>query len=264
MQTGQRKIVIVTTGDPIASMLERRGTFARIIREAIGGEWKGEYGDFDARLGDYPDPRSAAAFIITGSAANVPTREPWMLQTEAWLREVVSLGTPTLGICFGHQILAQALGGEVTRNPSGREIGTIRIERHADEGDPLFEGVPRSFIANATHIDTVARLPERAASLAHSSLENHQAIRFSPVCYGVQYHPELDREIMLGYIDARREILAGEGFDVEALAASVTEADLSRRTLHNFVRHFVRDRAHEAPPSSRRMRRDSAWPATPA
>jgi len=262
VQTGQRKIIIVTTGEPIAAMIERRGSFARIIREAIGGEWKGEYGDFDARLGDFPDPRSAAAFIITGSPANVPTREPWMLQTEAWLREVVSIGTPTLGICFGHQILAQALGGEVTRNPRGREIGTIRVERRMD--DPIFEGVPASFMANATHIDTVGRLPPRAVSMASSSLEDHQAIRFSPVCYSVQYHPELDRDIMLGYIDARREILAGEGFDVEALAASVTEADFSRRTLHNFVRHFVRDRAHDAPPSSRRTRRDSAWPATPA
>jgi GMP synthase (glutamine-hydrolysing) len=258
VHAGQQKIVIVTTGEPIASMLERRGSFAAIIQQAIGDEWRGEYGDFDARLGVYPDPREAAAFIITGSAANVPTREPWMLQTEAWLREVVSLGTPTFGICFGHQILAQALGGEVTRNPSGREIGTIRVERWAD--DPLFDGVPESFQANATHIDTVAKLPEKAEPMARSALDNHQVIRFSSACYGVQFHPELDREIMLGYIDARREVLAGEGFDVEALVASVIEADMCRRVLHNFVRHMVRDHAH---PSSRRGRREGAWPSAP-
>lgn len=259
MHAAQKKIVIVTTGEPIASMLERRGSFANIIRGAIGDEWKGEYGEFDARAGDYPDPREASAFIITGSAANVPTREPWMLHTEAWLREVVSIGTPIFGICFGHQILAQALGGEVTRNPRGREIGTIRVERLHE--DPIFEGIPQSFLANATHIDTVARLPEGARVLARSSLEDHQAIRFNGVTYGVQYHPEIDRDIMLGYIDARREILAGEGFDVEALAGAVIEGEVGRRTLHNFLRNVVRDRAV---PSSRRLHRDGAWPAPPA
>lgn len=232
-----RKIVIVTTGEPIPSMIEQRGPFSAMIRDAIGGAWRGGYDAFDARTDEFPDPAGAAAFIITGSAANVPHREPWMLRTEAWLRGVVDAGTPILGICFGHQILAQALGGEVVKNPRGREIGTVRIERRED--DPLFDGVPESFHANVTHIDTVARLPEGAASLARSDKEDHHAIRFTPACYGVQYHPELDREIMLGYIEARREVLASERFDVESLAAAVAEADLARRTLHNFVRHVV-------------------------
>jgi GMP synthase (glutamine-hydrolysing) len=233
----REKIVIVTTGEPVAAMLERRGPFAAMIRDAIGEAWAGAYDELDARAGGFPDPRGAAAYILTGSAANVPDREPWMLQTEAWLRDVVAAGTPTLGICFGHQILAQALGGEVIKNPRGREFGTIRIERRAD--DPLFDGVPSSFEANVTHLDTVGRLPPGAASLARSERDDHQAIRFTSACYGVQYHPEIDREILLGYLDARREVLAAERFDVEALAAAAADAALARRTLRNFLRHFV-------------------------
>jgi GMP synthase (glutamine-hydrolysing) len=157
-----------------------------------------------------------------------------MLSAEAWLRDVVRAGTPTLGICFGHQMLAQALGGEVQKNPRGREIGTVRIERIAD--DPLFEGLPAAFEVNATHIDTVTVLPPGATRLARSSLDDHQAIRFTETCYGVQFHPEIDADVMRAYLEARREILATERFVVEALLAEVTHAPHGRQILRNFLR----------------------------
>ncbi|MCC6552604.1 MAG: glutamine amidotransferase [Polyangiaceae bacterium] len=233
-----KKIVIVRTGEPVPSMLERRGHFSDMIRGAVGDAWSGGYDEIDARTGDLRDPGDAAAFVITGSAANVPTREPWMLATEAWLREVAGRGTPTFGICFGHQILAQALGGEVVKNPRGREIGTVRIERRAD--DPIFDGLPATFDANVTHVDTVGKLPEGAVSLARSDREEHHAIRFTRTCYGVQFHPEIDREILAGYIEARIEILRAERFDVEALLEGLTEGAPGAQVLRNFIRRFVR------------------------
>jgi GMP synthase (glutamine-hydrolysing) len=234
----RKKMIIVKTGEPVPSVLERRGHFAAMIEETIGESWSGGYSCFDARSEDFPAPTEAAAFVITGSSANVPNREPWMLRTEAWLREVVRAEVPTFGICFGHQILAQALGGEVVRNPRGREIGTIRIERRAD--DPLFDGVPGTFEAHATHIDTVSALPEGAVSLARSELEDHHAIRFTTTCYGVQFHPEIDADIMTGYVETRREVLKAERFDVERLLSGISEEVLGRRTLNNFVHHIVK------------------------
>lgn len=219
------------------AMEEKYGPFARMIQDCIGDEWRGDYASVDVRVENPPDPRGATVIIITGSAANVPHREPWMLRTEGWLRDVVPSGIPVFGICFGHQILAQALGGEVVRNPRGREIGTMRIEKLVD--DVIFEGLPSSFEANVTHIDTVARLPPGAVGLARSPLEDYQAIRFSRTCYGVQFHPELTADIMRGYVTARREILLGENFDVDALLANITEAEAGRRTLHNFMRSIV-------------------------
>jgi GMP synthase (glutamine-hydrolysing) len=134
-------------------------------------------------------------------------------------------------------MLAQALGGEVRKNPRGREIGTVRIEQLA--GDILFDGIPPSFEANATHVDTVTALPHGAVGLARSSLDDHHAIRFSKVVYGVQFHPEIDAEVMRAYIDARREILAQEGIVPDVVAGAITEAELGRRTLRNFVRHIL-------------------------
>ncbi|APR81206.1 GMP synthase [Minicystis rosea] len=233
-----RKIVIVRTGEPVPEVLDRRGHFHDLIEQAIGADWSGGYEVFDAREPDpFPAPNAAAAYVITGSAANVPNREAWMLRTEAWLRDVFAAGTPMFGICFGHQILAQALGGEVQRNPRGREIGTVEIERTAE--DPIFQGVPARFSANVTHVDTVVRLPPGAAPLARSALESHHAIRFGERCYGVQFHPEMDADVLSGYVETRREILSTEGFGVDAMLAEIRDAEMGRETLRNFVRRFV-------------------------
>lgn len=231
------KIVILTMGDPVPAVAERRGSFATMIEETIGDAWRGSYEAVDVRKEPPPDPRGAAAFVLTGSASNVPNREPWMLTSEAWLRDVVPSNIPIFGICFGHQILAQALGGEVIKNPRGREMGTQRIEKTVD--DPIFDGLPSTFEANATHIDTVAKLPPGAVALARSPLDDHQAIRFSKTCYSVQFHPEVDADILRAYISSRVEILRGEGFDVDSMLTNVTEATSARHVLRNFIRHVV-------------------------
>ena len=237
-----QKIVILKTGEPVPTVRERRGEFHDLIALAIGPAWQGAYGVVDART-DEPlpapgAPNGPAAFVITGSAASVPDRLPWMLRTEAWLREVVAAGTPTFGICFGHQILAQALGGEVQRNPRGREMGTMEIERVS--ADPLFAGLADRFQANVTHVDSVVRLPPGAEPLARSALESHQALRFAERCYGVQFHPEIDGDAMRGYLDARRPILTTEGFDVDAMIERAVDTPDGTRILRNFARSFVR------------------------
>ena len=236
--TRPRNIVIVKTGEPVPRVRERRGEFHDLIEQAIGPAWQGGYEVVDARAdAPLPAPDAAAAFVITGSPASVPAREPWMLRAEAWLREVVASGTPTFGICFGHQMLAQALGGEVQRNPRGREMGTVGIERVAD--DPLFEGLPERFQANVTHVDSVVRAPPGARSLARSALESHQALRFTETCYGVQFHPEIDAEVMRVYVESRRDLLEAEGFEVEGMLAGIAEGEAGRETLRSFVRRFL-------------------------
>jgi GMP synthase (glutamine-hydrolysing) len=231
------KIIILKTGDPVPAVEERRGPFAKLIQDTISDLFPGSFESVDVRTEPPPNPRGASAIIITGSAAHVPQREPWVLSTESYLRDVVPSGVPVFGICFGHQLLAQALGGEVIRNPRGREIGTRRIEKVLD--DVIFESIPSTFEANATHLDTVGRLPPGAVVLARSPLDDHQAVRFSKSCYGVQFHPEVDADVMGSYVSARREILLAEGFDVDAMLAAITDATFGRQTLRNFIQHIV-------------------------
>jgi GMP synthase (glutamine-hydrolysing) len=232
-----KSILIVKTGEPVPSVRARRGEFADLIQHAIGPSWSGDYQVIDVVEEAPPTTFEAAAVVITGSAANVPDRAPWMLRAEAWLRVVVASGTPTFGICFGHQILAQALGGEVQRNPRGREIGTIRVERTAPA--PIFTDLPERFEAQATHVDSVVRLPPGAEPLARSDREDYHAICFTETCYGVQFHPEMDADVMRAYVETRREILSAEGFRVEEMMERIREAEAGRQTLRNFVRCFL-------------------------
>ena len=227
-------MLVLTTGDPVPRMLEARGPFSAMIGEAAQGAYDGPIESIDARAPLPESPPDGVFVVITGSSAHVTAREPWVLATEAFLRRVVESGTPTIGICFGHQLLGQALGGEVILNPRGREIGTIDI--HVEAIDPALAGVPRSFPANVTHLDTVGTLPPGARALARSSKDDHQVVKFAERVYGLQFHPELDAFVMRGYLDARREILATEGLDVDALATSTHDAPHAVRVLHNLIR----------------------------
>jgi GMP synthase (glutamine-hydrolysing) len=167
-----------------------------------------------------------------------------MQQTEAYIRQVIEAKTPLLGICFGHQIMAQALGGNVRPNPRGREIGTVEVTKLAH--DPLFEGLPETFLANSTHVDTVVELPPGATVVASTALEPHAALAFGALARGVQFHPEIDRNVMRGYVDVRRQRLHDEGLDVDAILARTSETPLARELLRNFIRVFVLSAARRA------------------
>jgi GMP synthase (glutamine-hydrolysing) len=156
---------------------------------------------------------------------------------EHLIRELSHARTPVLGVCFGHQILAQALGGEVARNPRGREIGTVRVQRVAD--DPIFAGLPRSFDVHATHVDAVARLPPGAEILATTSLDDVAAFRVGTTVKAVQFHPEFDADVMRGYLRARAHLVRAEGGDPDALLARVHDGVRGPDVLRNFASRVV-------------------------
>jgi GMP synthase (glutamine-hydrolysing) len=142
-----------------------------------------------------------------------------------------------LGICFGHQLIAKAMGGEVQRNPRGREIGTVEVQRLAD--DPLFAGLPPCFAANATHMDTITRLPEGARLLATSALDQIAAYALgSARC--VQFHPEMDGDILRSLMEVRRPILEAEGFAVDEMIARTVDTTSGPTILQNFIRSLHR------------------------
>jgi GMP synthase (glutamine-hydrolysing) len=160
-----------------------------------------------------------------------------MLRVEELIRQIAAARTPLLGICFGHQLVAQALGGEVRRNPLGREIGTVRVERLAD--DPIFAGLPRRFDVNATHVDAVTKPPPGAEVLATTALDSCSAFRVGARMGAVQFHPEFDADVIGGYLRARAEILRAEGKDPEALLHAVHGGTRGAEILRNFARSLV-------------------------
>jgi len=146
-----------------------------------------------------------------------------------------------LGICFGHQLLAQALGGNVERNPRGREIGTVRVKLLPEASrDALFLGLPSELEVNATHVDTVTRLPEGATLLASTSLERHAAYRVGESAWGVQFHPEIDGDVMRGYVRAREPVIREEGLPFDRIHDAITDGQHGPLLLRNFVTRIAK------------------------
>ena len=233
--------LLIQTGRPVASM-RRHGSFAHWIRVAAGlhpddvvvvdaaGANEGGGEALPAREG-------FAGAIVTGSAAMVTDRHPWSEHSAAWLRDAAHAGMPLLGICYGHQLIAHALGGEVGENPAGREMGTVHLDvLPAAATDPLFSGLPDRFPAQATHLQSVLRLPEGAHVLASSAQDGIHAFRWGDCTWGLQFHPEFSTTHMRGYIRARGDALAREGRCGKRLASAVSAAPHARRVLRRFVR----------------------------
>jgi GMP synthase (glutamine-hydrolysing) len=234
-------LCILVTGEPVPRTQERAGGFADLVRAGLAGCWDGGFVEVDARSAEsLPDPAGFAGVIVTGSASSVTERAPWILRTEEYLARAVKQQHPVLGICFGHQLLGQALGGLVERNPRGREMGTVPFSIVAE--DPLFQGAAPPALAHATHVDSVTVLPPGARVLATTALEPHAAVRFGERAWGVQFHPEFDERVMTEYLEARSQVLADEGRDPRALLAAVRPTPAGALVLRRFVGHGLRPR----------------------
>jgi len=227
--------LILETGRPLAS-LRRYGRFPHWIRVAAGLDAQ------DTEVVDVehgaalPDARRYAGIVVTGSAAYVTDRAEWSERSARWLRAAVHDGSPVFGICYGHQLLAHALGGQVAYNPAGRESGTVELTLEpAADADPLFRGLPARFPAHATHLQTVVKAPEGAAVLARSALDNCHAFRWGPQAWGVQFHPEFATHHMRGYIRARAQCIRQHGGCARSLERGVSAAPLARQLLRRFV-----------------------------
>lgn len=182
-----------------------------------------------------PPPELPRGVVITGSSAFVTDRLEWSERAARWLPLVVAREVPVLGICYGHQLLAHALGGEVGDNPRGREIGTIEVDLTPDAaGDPLLGGLGPRLVVSASHLQSVLRMPEGARRLASNELDANQAVRFGPRAWGLQFHPEWDDEVARAYVEERAEVLREEGLDPDALLARVRPSTDGPEILRRF------------------------------
>ncbi|MDL5362814.1 type 1 glutamine amidotransferase [Halalkalicoccus sp. NIPERK01] len=167
--------------------------------------------EFDVTAGQLPDSFDYDGAVVTGSRSSVYWDEPWIAPLKEWIGEAIDRDLPFLGICYGHQLLADVLGGTV-EDMGVYEIGYNRIAHSGDSR--LLSGIDREFLAFTTHSDAVVDLPPGAEALAENEYSNH-GFRKGRV-FGLQFHPEYDIDTAERLTrrkditeERRREVLAG-------------------------------------------------------
>jgi GMP synthase (glutamine-hydrolysing) len=228
--------LIVKTGGTLPEIRTARGDFEDWIVAGMG-LLRHEVGVACVHRGEaLPDPALPSCVVITGSSSMVTDREAWSERTAAWLREAVAADTPLLGICYGHQLLAHALGGVVADNPRGREVGSVEVRlRPEARSDPLLSTLSDGERMHTTHVQSVLELPAGARLRASTELDPLHAFAVGDRVFGVQFHPEFDADIMRRYLLGRRARIESEGIDVDALLAGVVDAPGGPRLLRRFA-----------------------------
>jgi GMP synthase (glutamine-hydrolysing) len=145
--------------------------------------------------GDLPkNPQGFDRIIVSGSKTSCLDDSPWVGELIEFVKRAVSYQKPYLGICYGHQILARALGSkESVRKAEMGEFGWSKIE--ILDSSSLFKGVPQSFYSFSSHYEEVSQLAKGVKNLARSEACQTQACQLEKLpIYGIQFHPEKSLE----------------------------------------------------------------------
>ena len=234
------RVLVVRTGQADPSVAAAVGDYPEWFRRSLAplGVQQEEVAVFEGEVLPYGGRYDG--IILTGSGKGVRDEDPWMAMTGRWALAMAA-HTPVLAVCFGHQLVGEALGGRVERNPAGPENGMAEVALTAQgRADPLFAGLPTALRVPALHDDLVLQepAPHRFVRLAGNPHTPLQAFAVGPWLRAVQFHPELSAPQVQAVLDAH-----GQAPNLSLLAS-----DHGARVMENWVRHFL---LRAAPPERR-------------
>lgn len=188
------KIGILETGEVAPELKALHGDYPAMFERLLGGiDPALEFVTVRVVAGEMPaSPADADAWLVTGSRHGVYDGLPWIEPLKVFLRACIATGVPIVGICFGHQILAEALGGRVEKSDRGWGLGVQTYE--IVDRQPWMEDLPERFAVSAVHQDQVVALPPGATVLARSAHCPYAALAYGdpahPDALTLQPHPE--------------------------------------------------------------------------
>jgi GMP synthase-like glutamine amidotransferase len=226
------RIAILKTGAPPPALIEAHGDYPAMFGTLLGEGFQTTV--FDVQQGEWPDPVAFDGAIVTGSAAGVYESDPWIGQLLDWLRAAKGR-TRLVGVCFGHQAMAQAFGGQVIKSPKGWAIGEqgyriVRRESWMD--DAVHIRLPGS------HQDQVVGLPPSAEVIAASDFTPLGALAYrDQSAISMQLHPEFEPAYAKALIEARRGKVYSDA-EADAAIASYAGVD-DRARVGRWINSFL-------------------------
>jgi GMP synthase (glutamine-hydrolysing) len=202
--------------------------------------------EFDASGGQLPAHFDYDAVVVTGSSSSVYWDEEWIADLVDYVAAAADRDIPILGVCFGHQVLAEALGGTV-EDMGSFELGYSEVEQTGE--DLLFDGIDERFTVFTSHGDVVTDLPPGANPIAENEYGNH-GFRVGH-SFGVQFHPEYDTATAEKIAKSKESDVGEER--IESVLEGITPENYdaaceAKQLFDNFVRYAerVRDESRAA------------------
>ncbi|OED37139.1 hypothetical protein AB833_24620 [Chromatiales bacterium (ex Bugula neritina AB1)] len=224
------KIGILQTGYPPESAQPFYGTYADAFARLLDGHGF-EFASWACLDGEFPpDIYSADGWLVTGSKFGAYEDLPWIAPLEQFLRDSYAAEIPIVGICFGHQILAQTLGGKVEKYADGWSIGRVSYDVDIIDADPL--------PLYAWHQDQVTDLPPEAEVVGSTPFCQYAALSYGKKAFSVQPHPEFTHEYISHLISERwHDLPDGVAANAER---SLTDGDICSNAMAEYIARFFK------------------------
>lgn len=223
------RLAILETGKPPAPLIADYGTYPEMFRALLGDGFEVE--SFDVEAGELPaDPAAFDAYLLTGSPAGAYEDLPWIAPLSGFIRAARS--RKMVGICFGHQIMAEALGGHVEKSANGWGAGlhTYPIVAH----EPWMDDVPAVSVP-ASHQDQVVQAPPNSAVIASSVFTPYAGLAWRDrPAISFQFHPEFSPAFAKALIGQRYDRVP----DPDAAIASL-DAPNDNARVGEWIRRFL-------------------------
>jgi len=201
------RIGILLVGRASEDLVNQYGTYADMLVALINSEEKiFEFKTFNILDDEFPDDHlECDGWIITGSPHGVYEELPWMKTISQLINDIYDAGLPILGVCFGHQLIAQALGGDVEKSQKGWGLGlhTYQIDNKSGYMGNLAEEIT----LNICHQDQVTNLPRGAVVYARSDFCEYAGFYIKDKVLTMQAHPEFLVDFTKDLLNARRDVL---------------------------------------------------------
>jgi GMP synthase-like glutamine amidotransferase len=226
------RIAILETGAPPPALAARHGDYPAMFRDLLGQGFAFE--TFDVLAGEWPDAETVDATIITGSSAGVYEDDAWIAELLGWIRAARGR-TRLVGICFGHQAMAEALGGRVEKSERGWGVGLHRYEVLSTE--PWMLPAAAALAIPASHQDQVVEKPAEARVVLRSAFTPFAGLAWGEDAISFQAHPEFTpafaTDLTAGRHDRIDPVLVGRAVD------SLKAPD-DRAVLGQWIQAFIR------------------------